>query len=175
MTAYDKLYLRQATGGVVNDSGHVHVDVISNFWLFRPVAGSQLSGVVVKKSLTHVSCLVHDCFTVSCCKPRDTLVQDWCGTQTKLKQVIVARPIGSVSFEYADLDDYFFFLQIVRFTLIKCDISQRIPVLMGSLQRDSVEADHPIMCHRNSQRSKFERLRGNGLVGGVADSYCIHL
>eukprot|EP00094_Tigriopus_californicus_P009061 TCALIF_08734-PA protein Name:"Similar to TWISTNB DNA-directed RNA polymerase I subunit RPA43 (Homo sapiens)" AED:0.94 eAED:0.94 QI:0/0/0/0.33/1/1/3/0/321 len=101
-------------GDIMNEEAHIHVDVVSDFWVFRPVLGAQLKGVVNKKSPTHVSCLVHGCFNVPCYRPPET--PDWCGSTAKLDQV-------------------------VRLTVQKVDLSQKIPFIMGTLQSESV-AEH---------------------------------
>eukprot|EP00095_Tigriopus_kingsejongensis_P009415 maker-scaffold143_size313727-snap-gene-1.25 protein:Tk09415 transcript:maker-scaffold143_size313727-snap-gene-1.25-mRNA-1 annotation:"hypothetical protein DAPPUDRAFT_59298" len=114
LAAYGKIYLRSPNGILMNEEAHIHVDVISDFWVFRPVIGAQLKGVVNKKSPSHVSCLIHGCFNVPCYRPDDTLASAWCGLKAKLKQV-------------------------VRLTVQKIDLSQKIPFIMGSLQAESVD------------------------------------
>jgi DNA-directed RNA polymerase I subunit RPA43 len=71
LAGYGKLYLQSATGDLLNEETHVHLNVVSDFWVFRPVVGATLKGTVNETSPTHVSVIVHGCFNVPCYKPLD--------------------------------------------------------------------------------------------------------
>ncbi len=87
LVGYGKLFLRSPEGAFLNEAAHIHVDVISDFWVFRPQPGAILRGVVVKKSPTHVGCFVHGCFNVSCYRPEDGGGGDWMGAGAQIDQV----------------------------------------------------------------------------------------
>ncbi len=88
LVGYGKLYLKRPEGSFLNDAAHIHLDVVSDFWVFRPEPGCVLSGAVAKKSATHVSCFVHGCFTVSCYRPEEAeAASKWLGKNVKLEQV----------------------------------------------------------------------------------------
>ena len=72
----------------MNEEAHVHLDVVSDFWVFRPTEGKVLRGVVNRKSPNHVACLVHGCFNVACNRPHDQTVQEWCGSRARMGKVM---------------------------------------------------------------------------------------
>jgi DNA-directed RNA polymerase I subunit RPA43 len=109
LAGFGKIYLRSPTGYFNADEAPIHLDVASDFWVFRPTVGAQLRGVVNRKSQSHVSCLVHGCFNVPCYRPPQTTVDEWCGTRAKIGQV-------------------------VRFIVAKTDMTQKIPFILGNLQ-----------------------------------------
>ena len=86
----------------------MHIDVVSDFVVFRPVVGALIQGMVVKKSPSHVSVLTHSSFNVTCYVPKDD-DGDWCGRKVKPNQ-------------------------LVRFTVLKTDLAQRIPFIMAALR-----------------------------------------
>ena len=109
LAGYGKLQLKKPTGQLINEEAHVHLDVQSEFWLFRPSIGRQLKGTVVKKSPTHVSCLVHGLFNVPCHRPQSlTKGQRWWASSIKLQQV-------------------------VHLTVLKTDMSQKVPFILGKI------------------------------------------
>ena len=109
LAGYGKLQLKKPTGQLINEEAHVHLDVQSEFWLFRPSIGRQLKGTVVKKSPTHVSCLVHGLFNVPCHRPQSlTKGQRWWASSLKLQQV-------------------------VHLTVLKTDMSQKVPFILGKI------------------------------------------
>ena len=40
LAGYGKLQLKKPTGQLINEEAHVHLDVQSEFWLFRPSIGN---------------------------------------------------------------------------------------------------------------------------------------
>jgi len=114
LAGFGKIFLRRPNGQFLNEEAHIHLDVASDFWVFRPSVGAQLRGVVNKKSASHVSVLVHGCFNVPCHLPPGIQSSEWCGTKSRIGQ-------------------------IVRFTVTKTDMSQKIPYIQGNLLSNSVE------------------------------------
>ena len=43
---YGKLKLKSPHGMLMNEEAHIHLDVISDFWIFRPEIGSVIQGTV---------------------------------------------------------------------------------------------------------------------------------
>merc|ERR1712029_997328 len=113
LAGYGKLQLKKPTGQLINEEAHVHLDVQSEFWLFRPSIGRQLKGTVVKKSPGHVSCLVHGLFNVPCHRPQDIPKGGkWWASSLKLDSV-------------------------VHLTVLKTDMSQKVPFILGDLPKPS--------------------------------------
>ena len=121
LAGYSRLQLKRPTGSMMNEEAHIHVDVQSEFYLFRPLIGRQLKGVVTKKSPTHVSCLVHGVFNVPCHRPHD-MAKNWFGAKAQIQQV-------------------------VHITVLKTDMSQRVPFILGDLKNigldNQVKTDFP--------------------------------
>jgi len=111
---YGKLKLRSPHGTLLNEEAHIHLDVVSDFWVFRPEIGSILQGTVSKTSQKHVACLVHGVFNVPCYHPNNLGATPWWG---------INAVIGNV----------------VRFKVIKMDISQKIPFILGELEKWGLE------------------------------------
>jgi len=118
--AYGKLYLKSAEGKFLNDGAFIHMDVISEFYIFRPTPGALVESVVTKKSISHVSCLVHGLFNVSCYGPtgKDAKGQDWVGKKVKLGEVVNVK-IGEI------------------------DDSTRIPHISGAIVRLTEDREGP--------------------------------
>jgi hypothetical protein len=114
LAGYGRLQLKRPTGNMINEEAHLHLDVQSDFWIFRPTVGRQLKGVVVKQTPTHVSCLVHGVFNVPCHLPQSLDDQEWWGTKAKKGQ-------------------------IVHLTVLKTDMSQRVPFILGDLQNSGLD------------------------------------
>ena len=111
LAGYGKLQLKKPTGQLINEEAHVHLDVQSEFWLFRPSIGRQLKGTVVKKSPGHVSCLVHGLFNVPCHRPQDIPKGGkWWASSLELDSV-------------------------VHLTVLKTDMSQKVPFILGKFFR----------------------------------------
>jgi len=66
LLGYRNPKLTASTGSLLYDQPHVHVDVTADFYMFTPVKGSILCGVVNKKNFDRiVGCLVHQTFNVA--------------------------------------------------------------------------------------------------------------
>lgn len=131
---------------MLNEEAHIHLDVQSEFYLFRPLIGRQLKGVVSKKSPSHVSCLVHGVFNVPCHRPHH-LAQNWWGAKAKMKQ-------------------------IVHLTVLKTDMSQRVPFILGDLQNiglDGVDAQS-ISMDSTVPSPPVEMLSDS--EGNISNFYC---
>jgi len=122
LASYGTIFLKTGAGTFLNDETHVHIDIVADFNVFRPKVGAQIQGVVIKRSASHVSVLTHGCFNVTCYRPSGE-DEDWCGAKAKVNQM-------------------------VRFTVLKTDLSQKIPFIMGSLQEESVKEN--IMAPKES-------------------------
>jgi len=117
LAGYGRLQLKRPTGHMINENADIHLDVQSEFWIFRPLEGRRLKGVVTKKSSTHVSCLVHGVFNVPCHRPNDLKAkEEWWGTKVQPKQ-------------------------IVHFTVLKTDMSQKVPFILGYLEKEEFDED----------------------------------
>ena len=122
LAGFGRLQLKKPTANMLNEEAELHLDVQSDFWMFRPLIGRQLKGVVSKRSQTHVSCLVHGVFNVPCYRPRNPRVVEWWGENVRLKQT-------------------------VRLTVVKTDMSQRVPFIQGDLQNIGIDGSEPETVH----------------------------
>lgn len=105
LAGYGKLQVKSPMGAMINEEPYQHLDVVSDFWVFRPDVGKELRGVVTKKSPTHISCLVHGIFNVPCHKPADQ------------KGAFASN---------VKIDSQ------VRLQVIKTDMSQPVPYILGT-------------------------------------------
>lgn len=65
MLSYSKPVLLQKEGRILDEQPHIHFDLSYTAYVFRPLLGSTLHGVVNKIGTDHVGCLLYDCFNVS--------------------------------------------------------------------------------------------------------------
>ena len=47
LAGYGRLQLKRPTGNMINEEAHLHLDVQSEFWIFRPTVGRQLKGEII--------------------------------------------------------------------------------------------------------------------------------
>ena len=113
---YGKLKLKSPHGMLLNEEAHIHLDVVSEFWVFRPEIGSILQGIVTKTSQKHVACLVHGVFNVPCYHPNNLGSTPWWGMNAQ-----IGKP--------------------VRFKVVKMDVSQKIPFILGELEKWSLDGN----------------------------------
>ena len=150
---YGKLKLRSPHGTLLNEEAHIHLDVVSDFWVFRPEIGSILQGTVSKTSQKHVACLVHGVFNVPCYHPNNLGSTPWWG---------INAVIGNE----------------VRFKVIKMDISQKIPFILGELEKWGLDGKK-VVLDRNKVEKQVEEIEperweqftgGNDSQGELSDA-----
>ncbi|KOX68859.1 DNA-directed RNA polymerase I subunit RPA43 [Melipona quadrifasciata] len=106
LLAYRNPKLVTSLGEIFYDTCFIHVDVETEFYVFRPEVGFKLKGVVNKKGLDHIGILVHKAFNVSIPKPNDE--EDWPGDNVEIGQE-------------------------VRFTITLLDFNSKLPFIRGVL------------------------------------------
>ncbi|XP_060948647.1 DNA-directed RNA polymerase I subunit RPA43 [Limanda limanda] len=75
--AYDNISIVGQHGDIFDDSSYIHMDIEANFIVFQPTKGQKLLGKVNKLGVSHVGCLVHDCFNASIPKPNLVTMETW--------------------------------------------------------------------------------------------------
>ncbi|XP_040570183.1 DNA-directed RNA polymerase I subunit RPA43 [Lepeophtheirus salmonis] len=108
LLGYGKIRLKEPKAEVLNEEHYLHLDVHSDFWVFRPQIDSILAGVVNTKSSAHVSVLIHGLFNVPCHKNLGLEKDEWIGTGVQVGEH-------------------------VRVRIVRMDLNQKIPFLMGEL------------------------------------------
>ncbi|KAG7153609.1 DNA-directed RNA polymerase I subunit RPA43-like [Homarus americanus] len=78
--AYEDVQVVSSNGWLFDTNPFNHIIIRAQFYIFAPEIGSILEGVVKKKTVNHIGCLVHGMFNVSVPRPMDTSVDSWCGT-----------------------------------------------------------------------------------------------
>ncbi|XP_035674194.1 DNA-directed RNA polymerase I subunit RPA43-like [Branchiostoma floridae] len=78
--SYSNISLVQKGGNILDDQPYIHLDVETDFIVFRPKVGSTLVGTVNKLGKGHVGCLVHNYFNASIPRPRG-MVNGWAGSR----------------------------------------------------------------------------------------------
>ncbi|XP_070150989.1 asparagine-rich protein [Polyergus mexicanus] len=86
MLAFKNPKLLSNFGELLYDSPFIHVDIEADFYLFRPMVGSFLKGIVNKKGLDHIVVLVHKIYTISIPKPDS--MEEWLGDSVEIGQEI---------------------------------------------------------------------------------------
>ncbi|XP_022917460.2 DNA-directed RNA polymerase I subunit RPA43 [Onthophagus taurus] len=106
LLGYQNITLLDSDRGTF-DGSFTHMDIEGEFYVFRPIIGSILNGIVNKKSKDHVGCLVYNTFNVSLPRPQ--------GEETWLGQNI---NIGSE----------------VQFKINFTNMDSKLPYIRGELQ-----------------------------------------
>merc|ERR1712001_437507 len=119
-------------GMLLNEEAHIHLDVVSDFWVFRPEIGSILQGIVTKTSQKHVACLVHGVFNVPCYHPNNLGSIPWWGINAQVGQH-------------------------VRFKVIKMDVSQKIPFILGELEKWGLDGN-PVSTGEENLEKPVEEI-----------------
>ncbi|KAG8291838.1 hypothetical protein J6590_051743 [Homalodisca vitripennis] len=58
----------------------IPVDYVADVYVFKPIVGSVLTGIVSKKNNNHIACLVHKTFNITIPRPMRITVEDWNGS-----------------------------------------------------------------------------------------------
>lgn len=59
LLSYKNPSILQNVGAIRNDNADIHFQVKADYFIFRPYVGATLTGIVNKKSMTHLGILVH--------------------------------------------------------------------------------------------------------------------
>jgi len=116
LLGYGKILLKEPNGHLLNEEYHIHLDVYSDFWVFRPNKESKIKGVVQKKSPSHVAILVHGLFTIPCYRPMGASAEGWPGTWVELNQSVLL-------------------------SILETDMSQDIPFMRGELLEEEQDEE----------------------------------
>ena len=65
LLAYSKPCVQQRHGRILDEQPHIHFDLKYTAYVFRPVIGSVVCGIVNNVGGDHVGCLVYECFNAS--------------------------------------------------------------------------------------------------------------
>lgn len=109
MLGFTDIRLQSELGVIGMDNCHIHIDIVANFFIFRPEIGMILKGTVTRTTEDHVGCLVYHTFNISLPKPQgDEVDGDWLGTNVSVKSE-------------------------VEFKITYADLNTRIPYIRGEL------------------------------------------
>ncbi|KAF0298721.1 DNA-directed RNA polymerase I subunit RPA43 [Amphibalanus amphitrite] len=64
MVGYENLAMLGSKGHMIPGYHHIHINIRADFYVFKPVIGGTLTGTVLKKSSSSVTCLTNKVFTV---------------------------------------------------------------------------------------------------------------
>lgn len=114
LLAYSRPQVLQQYGAILDEQPHVHFDLKYSAYIFKPLAGSVLCGVVNNLGGDHIGCLVHNCFNASVVSEaahKDDRVSDWSTDQIvvgstiwfKVTNIENVGGVVSIGGEYIDL------------------------------------------------------------------------
>lgn len=96
LLGYDDMNVLSNVGVINNDNCFIHVDIESNFFIFKPVIGQQLNGVVNKISTSHIACLVFNLFSVTV--PTSGINDEWLEQEVENGKKVLLK-INSVNLD----------------------------------------------------------------------------
>ncbi|KAK9299242.1 hypothetical protein QLX08_007687 [Tetragonisca angustula] len=136
LLAYRNPKLLTSLGEIFYDTCFIHVDIETDFYVFRPEVGCKLKGVVNKKGLDHIGILVHKAFNVLIPKPDDE--EDWPGDNVEIGQE-------------------------VRFTITLLDFNSKLPFIRGVLNSNDYLHGCKLMLKsiNNKRLSSKNNICGN--------------
>lgn len=85
LCGYKNIKLLNELGTISDDSCYIHVDIEADFFIFKPIIGQMLKGVVKKMTKDHVGCLVHNLFNVSLPLSRQKEFIEYLGVDTEVQ------------------------------------------------------------------------------------------
>ncbi|XP_022834451.1 DNA-directed RNA polymerase I subunit RPA43 [Spodoptera litura] len=91
LLSYKNLRVLQNVGTIRNDNADIHFQVQADYFIFRPFVGATLTGIVNKKSTTHLGILVHRVFNVVIPRPTEEPGNMWVGSNVQEGQEVRFR------------------------------------------------------------------------------------
>ncbi|XP_043245922.1 DNA-directed RNA polymerase I subunit RPA43-like [Amphibalanus amphitrite] len=110
MVGYENLAMLGSKGHMIPGYHHIHINIRADFYVFKPVIGGTLTGTVLKKSSSSVTCLTNKVFTVFVVLPAH-----------------MKRSLHKIQIH----DE-------ISFTIEKIDLLSQIPFVKGILNDDSL-------------------------------------
>jgi len=108
-----------------------HVDVVGDFYVFNPVVGSQLTGIVNKVNPGQIGCLTHGLFNISLPKPFAVPIPSWLGSSVNIHDEIL-------------------------FTIIKVDFGSHVPYIQGTIEEVRPRVADPAIIDASSCKQEDE-------------------
>lgn len=110
LLSYKNLRVLTNVGTIRNDNADINFQVQADHFIFRPVVGALLRGIVNKKCHTHLAVLVHRVFNVVIPRPTEEPGNRWIGEsiqegQHVLFRVMVLDLYGSLPYIRGELDE----------------------------------------------------------------------
>ncbi|KAJ8730117.1 hypothetical protein PYW07_017155 [Mythimna separata] len=110
LLSYKNLIILQNVGTIRNDNADIHFQVQADYYIFRPFVGATLTGIVNKKSTTHLGILVHRVFNVVIPRPTEEPGNMWVGSNIQEGQEITFRIVvldlyGALPYIRGELDE----------------------------------------------------------------------
>ncbi|XKL66580.1 hypothetical protein PGB90_010000 [Kerria lacca] len=115
----------------------LNVTCIADVYIFKPQRNCILTATVNKISKNHIGCILYKVFNVSIIKPTDLPFNQWAGQKVQLND-------------------------IVTFKIIKLDISEVIPYIVGELVHENDDNDDDDDDYCTHSRENDERDSGIG-------------
>ncbi|XP_060915919.1 DNA-directed RNA polymerase I subunit RPA43 [Labrus mixtus] len=139
--AYDNIRIVGQHGNIYDDSGYIHMDIEANFIVFQPTKGQQLVGKVNKLGVSHVGCLVHDCFNASIPKPNLVAVETWRDAGPRIG--------AELEFEVTALDADIFGVLLIRGRLDRTRVQELLA--LGESSESNVTTDYSEPAETNQE------------------------
>ncbi|CAB3224170.1 unnamed protein product [Arctia plantaginis] len=110
LLSYKNLRILQNVGAIRNDNSDIHFQVQADYFIFRPHVGATLTGIVNKKSITHLGILVHRVFNVVIPRPTEEPGDIWVGSNIQEGQKVTFRIVvldlyGALPYIRGELDE----------------------------------------------------------------------
>lgn len=110
LLSYKNLRILQNIGTIRNDNSDINFQVQADYFIFKPYVGATLSGIVNKKSITHLGILVHRVFNVVIPRPTEEPGNKWLGESIKEGQevsfrIVVLDLYGALPYIRGELDE----------------------------------------------------------------------
>lgn len=110
LLSYKNSKILSNVGTIRNDNADVQFQVQAEYYIFQPYIGATLTGIVNKKSNTHLSILVHRVFNVVIPRPTEQPGNMWIGSKVQQGQEVTFRIVvldlfGALPYIRGELDE----------------------------------------------------------------------